>query len=223
MGPGNSLARGPYCFILRPHKACRRWLLLALLSGLLSAEAGPGCCATRPPRPQTRGLHAFVLGASRGRLKGPWKRRAADVSRAILSESRLRGLDPVMLMAVIANESSFNPAAIGSHGEVGLMQIRPGTAEWIARIKKLPYKGRRTLLDPVQNIRLGAAYMGLLRQRYGRDCRLILAAYNMGSASLERALARRRSVNSYPCRVLKRYAGLRAELRELRSGLRSRV
>lgn len=179
--------------------------------------AGARFCAAASRRARDRNVREFVLAGSRRHLKGRWKRYAPKISEAILAESRRGGMDPVFLMAVIANESSFNPAARGSHGEIGLMQIKPDTAAWISKIKRLPYKGRRTLLDPVQNIRLGAAYIGYLKERHGSDCRLYLAAYNMGPGNVRRALARRQRVDAYPSRVLRHYAGLYAELR---SGLR---
>lgn len=188
----------------------KRFLLTALAALFLT---GAGLCAAASRRDRDGGLRAFVLSGSRRHLKSGWKGRAPEVSEAILAESRRNGLDPVFLMAVIANESSFDPGARGSHGEIGLMQLKPDTAEWIAQVKHLPYRGSRTLLDPVQNIRLGAAYIGYLKGRYGRDSRLYLAAYNMGCGSMSRALARRRSVDAYPLRVLRRYEGLTAELR----------
>ena len=189
-------------------------LLAALAAALLT---GTSFCAAAARRGRERGVAAFVLSGSRRRLADRWKGRAPEISEAILAESRRNGMDPVFLMAVIANESSFNPGALGSHGEIGLMQLKPDTARWIAQVKHVPYRGRRTLFDPAQNIRLGAAYLGYLKERYGRDSRLYLAAYNMGCGSVSRALAARRRVDAYPLRVLKHYEGLYAELR---TGLR---
>ncbi|MFX5793561.1 transglycosylase SLT domain-containing protein, partial [Acinetobacter baumannii] len=68
-------------------------------------------------------------------------------------------------VAVIDTESSFRPNARGSHGEIGLMQLKPSTAQWIARRHGLPWWGPATLLDPAAIVRLGAAYLSDIRNR----------------------------------------------------------
>jgi soluble lytic murein transglycosylase len=97
-----------------------------------------------------------------------------------VAEGRKRRLDPVFLCAVIERESRFIPTKVGSHGEIGLMQIRPATGEWIARKYLLPWHGAETLRDPVSNIRIGAAYFAFLRQSFKSRGQLYLSAYNLG-------------------------------------------
>ena len=131
-----------------------------------------------------------------------------------MQESFRYGFDPIFLMAVIQNESSFQPGIVGTSGEVGLMQITPVTAEWIADKYGLAYKGRHYLFDPVNNIRIGAAYLSFLREKFDFNSRLYLSAYNMGISNVNRALDRDVLPQEYASRVLKRYVNFYREIKE---------
>ncbi len=138
-------------------------------------------------------------------LQGKWKRRSHEVARAIMEESSKYKFDPVFLMAVIQNESSFNPTIRGTSGEIGLMQVLPTTAQWIAKRNGLQWEGEKTLLDPVKNIRIGSAYMAFLRERTAAQGGLYLAAYNMGLKNVYRALKKDVHPKDYAIRVMQRY------------------
>lgn len=143
---------------------------------------------------------------------GKFAKIAGEVAKTLVEESVRHGFDPLFLMAVIENESSFNPLIRGTSGEIGLMQILPDTAAWIAKIANLPYKNEKTLEDPVQNIRLGAAYIAHLREKFDSHGQLYLAAYNMGSGNVKRALASKTMPKIYPTRVMKRYVRFYTEI-----------
>ncbi len=146
-------------------------------------------------------------------LKGKWRSRASKISRTVLEESRKHGLDPVFLLAVIQSESSFRPEVIGGAGEIGLMQIRVGTGRWIAERNKIAWKGRKTLKDPIQNIRIGAAYLAYLRETFDQHGRLYIAAYNMGPGNVESALENDVWPKDYPARVMRRYVAYYRQLK----------
>lgn len=156
---------------------------------------------------------SFVREETRESLKGP-KRVSAQVARAIVDEARKHELDPIFLMAVIQAESSFDPRKVGTSGEIGLMQILPATGKWIARKFGLPWKGKRTLRDPVQNVRIGAAYISYLREEFDSHSRLYLAAYNMGPLNVRKALSRKVWPKDYPIRVMERYIQYYSDLKE---------
>ncbi len=81
------------------------------------------------------------------------------------------GLDPALVMAVVETESRFHPLALSPKGAVGLMQIRPATARHLGLDK--PF-------DPLKNLEAGVKYLAWLKERFGGDIRLALAAYNAG-------------------------------------------
>jgi hypothetical protein len=61
------------------------------------------------------------------------------------------GLDPTLILAVMAVESSFNPFAQSSVGAQGLMQVMTRVHD----DKYEPYGGSRAAFDPVTNLRVG--------------------------------------------------------------------
>ena len=154
---------------------------------------------------QRNDVTAFVRQITKSSLGKKWKKSASRISRAILEESKRHGFDPIFLVSVIQTESSFSPTARGTSGEIGLMQLRPETGKWIAQEFDLPWKGKKTLYDPVANIRLGSAYLSLLREKFGKDGRLYIPAYNMGPSRLKDSVAQRIFPIDYARRVMKKY------------------
>jgi soluble lytic murein transglycosylase-like protein len=101
----------------------------------------------------------------------------------IYEEAKRAGIEPAMAFGVIAQESGFDPSAVGSSGERGLMQIKPSTAR--------AYDARITpdgLLRPETNLRLGLRHLKREVEYFG-DPILGLMSYHMGRARLERRLA----------------------------------
>jgi soluble lytic murein transglycosylase-like protein len=88
-------------------------------------------------------------------------------------------LQPHLVLSIIATESNFDASAVSPKDAHGLMQLIPGTA---ARF------GVRNILDPVQNIRGGMAYLRWLMARFEGDLTLVSAAYNAGEGAVERYL-----------------------------------
>jgi soluble lytic murein transglycosylase len=146
------------------------------------------------------------------RLPKIFKPRANAIAKAIIDESTNHSLDPYFVMAVISGESSFNPLIIGPVGEIGLMQIRPTTGEWISKIIKAEWKGESTLKDPVKNIKLGVAYLSWLRNKFQGHGQLYVAAYNMGPKSVKKAVSRNVYPKDYPIHVMKRYIAFYKEI-----------
>jgi soluble lytic murein transglycosylase len=147
-------------------------------------------------------------------LKKPWKKLSKQISKTIILESEKYKFDPIFLMAVIENESSFNPEAIGTSGEIGLMQLTPQTAKWITEKYDFPWHGPKSLKDPVTNIKIGAAYLAYLREKFDSRSQLYLAAYNMGTTNVLRALGKQIWPKEYSSRVMQRYVRFYSELRE---------
>ena len=96
------------------------------------------------------------------------------------------GVDPLLVWAVMREESGFRPEAISHSGARGLMQLLPSTARWIAEERLgIPYREEK-LSDPDYNIRLGTWYLRYLLDQFGGKVAWAVAAYNGGPGNLRR-------------------------------------
>jgi soluble lytic murein transglycosylase len=98
------------------------------------------------------------------------------------------GLPASWLLAIIRQESIFNPDAISPAQAMGLMQVLPSTAREVARKIKLPPPSEASLLEPALNIRLGSAYLASLDALFDGHDALATAAYNAGPTAVRRWL-----------------------------------
>ena len=115
---------------------------------------------------------------------------AADLralAQTIVREARRHAIDPDLVLAVIAVESSYHRRAVSRVGARGLMQLMPATGKALARKLELQWEGDASLFDPQLNVTLGVAYLGQLKERFG-DIEKSLAAYNWGPTRIGRAL-----------------------------------
>lgn len=133
------------------------------------------------------------------------RKLASVISKTILSEAEKYDLDPLFLVALIQNESSFKTRQIGSVGEIGLMQLRPETAEWIAQKFKIKHSGREALFNPAHNIKIGTAFLSLLRKQFNNKGQLYVSAYNMGAQKVKNMVEEKKKPTIYMSAVLKRY------------------
>jgi len=97
--------------------------------------------------------------------------------RLIREASETNGIRFELIKAIIQVESSFNPNAVSKAGALGLMQIMPLHFEAL-QIND-PF-------DPWDNIMGGTYFFKQLLDRFDGDVSLSLAAYNAGSAAVER-------------------------------------
>jgi len=93
-------------------------------------------------------------------------------------------VDAALIASVIRAESGFRASAVSHKGAVGLMQIMPATAEYIAtRLAMTEYD----LSNPEHNIRMGTYYLKYLHDKFG-DVRTALMAYNAGEGNVTKWL-----------------------------------
>lgn len=94
-------------------------------------------------------------------------------------------LDPLLIVALMRQESLFDPRAHSPAGARGLMQLMPKTAQHVAT--SIGKAGDDLdLEDPHTNIELGSRYLGGLIARYGADPLKAIAAYNAGEAAVDK-------------------------------------
>ncbi len=93
-------------------------------------------------------------------------------------------LPPSLIYGVIWVESRFNPQATSPVGAMGLMQLMPKTARYLAECIK--WEGDADAYDPAFNIAAGSYYVARLIRQFNGDVDLALAAYNAGPGNIEK-------------------------------------
>jgi soluble lytic murein transglycosylase len=104
----------------------------------------------------------------------------------IRQQAQDKGLDPALIAAVIYAESHFRDGQTSSAGALGLMQLTPQTARYIAHKSGGTAFVVGDLATPQVNIAYGAYYLRYLLSRYGGNETLALAAYNAGEGNVDR-------------------------------------
>jgi len=97
-------------------------------------------------------------------------------------------VEAALIFAVMRQESLYRSDAESAAGAVGLMQLTAGTARDVTAALGLDTGVAGDLLDPAINIRLGAARLAALIERYDDHLVPALAAYNAGPAAADRWL-----------------------------------
>lgn len=114
----------------------------------------------------------------------PWPNR-----NAVEAEAREFGIDPLLLVAIVRQESVFDPEALSPAGARGLAQLLPGTAAFTARGLDVSFD-REWITVPDLNLHLGAAHLVELLRRFGGRVEPAVAAYNAGALPVARWLDR---------------------------------
>ena len=95
--------------------------------------------------------------------------------------SKINNFSPYLIYAVILQESSFNKNAVSYVGAVGLMQVMPKTATFIAKsLGEIEYD----LFDAKTNIKFGTYYLRYLLDKFS-VLETALLAYNAGEGTVK--------------------------------------
>lgn len=154
-------------------------------------RADPRWIASRNKLPKSWLIHPgqrLVVGFTYMRIAAPGTPQPAKrvdkayVRRLITREARRWGVDPALALALAYNESGWQQHVVSSVGAIGVMQVMPGTGEWVSR-----YVAHRplNLRDVEDNVEAGIRYFALLQRVAGRDD-LALAGYYQGLASVRK-------------------------------------
>ena len=88
--------------------------------------------------------------------------------------------DLALVLAMIRTESRFRAEAVSSRGAVGLMQVMPDTAGWMAAQQRLDDYTDDKLCEAGWNLRIGILYLQYLKGLFPDSLPQALAAYNAG-------------------------------------------
>jgi soluble lytic murein transglycosylase-like protein len=97
-------------------------------------------------------------------------------------------VDRALIYAFMRQESKFKTQATSRAGALGLMQLMPRTASYVAQDRSLQYRdGQERLYDPAYNLMLGQNYVRyLIKGEAQGDLFHLAAAYNGGPGNLRR-------------------------------------
>jgi len=104
----------------------------------------------------------------------------ADIER----ETASLDISPLVVLALIREESRFDSKAVSVDGARGLMQLLPATASWIASGDDSSRLLPDDLFDPPRNIAIGIRYFSYLLKRSKGSLVGALAAYNAGEGKM---------------------------------------
>jgi soluble lytic murein transglycosylase len=105
----------------------------------------------------------------------------------ILKWSQQRQLNPLLVTALIRQESRFEPEIESSAGALGLMQVIPPTAKTSAQNIGLT---KYSLTNPEDNINIGTYYLDFTHQKYSNNSMLAVASYNAGPNAVAKWVSR---------------------------------
>ncbi len=104
----------------------------------------------------------------------------------VMPEATSRGVDPLLVLGLIRQESLFDNRAVSPAAAYGLMQLLLPTAERLAPKAGMETVSLDDLFRPETNVRLGVAYLAELNERFAANPILVLASYNAGETAAER-------------------------------------
>lgn len=123
----------------------------------------------------------------------------APQARLTLEAARYAGIDPLLLVAITWEESSYCKDAVSSAGAQGLTQLMPGTAREV---------GVQDPFDERQSLYGGALYLRMMYARFG-DWTYAILAYHDGATNVTNRAYSVAGVQ-YVSKVLGRYQGLKS-------------
>jgi soluble lytic murein transglycosylase len=181
--------------------------VLGLVVPLFSAfvALGPLCCLLACATAETE-REDLIVTILRERAAHLHRSERREIARELSRAERETGVHALLLLAVAEEESHFRVEAKSRRGALGLLQVRPATARDVAARHRIRWSGPPSLFEPSVNIRIGAAYLAELEERFGA-WDPALTAYNRGPTAARKAVTRgRRPTSRYAGRVLKRFA-----------------
>ncbi len=154
------------------------------LAAMLLDAAGLYTRSHRTAAAQLKAMGAFWPDArTAGYMRLAWPRPFKDIVERAARES---AVDPMLIWAVMRQESAFVTGVESRANAIGLMQLILPTARSMAKVLRLEATPE-TLRRPEVNVRLGAAYLSrLIRDLH--ETLLAIPGYNAGGGAIARKL-----------------------------------
>jgi soluble lytic murein transglycosylase len=133
-----------------------------------------------------RSIDGINIGWALLEQEGSWDRNLLRVAfpfpyrELVRREAEEWGIDPLLMAAIIRQESAFKADIVSRAGAIGLMQVMPPTGQQLARRHGPDPFSNESLSRPEVNLHLGAAFFVDMSRRYDHDLPLVLSAYNAG-------------------------------------------
>jgi soluble lytic murein transglycosylase len=132
-----------------------------------------------------------ILGFSKtGYLDDLARRFPMPFDTELQRNAKKNNIDSAWAFAIVRRESSFMPDAASGAGALGLMQVMPRTARYIA--KKIIRKS--ALFNPERNVEIGTQYMRYLMNKMNNNPILATASYNAGWRKVKRWLPEKENI-----------------------------
>lgn len=166
--------------VRRARASARGGLLRFAMLGFVSIAGAPGVCAAAEEAPVDGGQRtasaAMPVEAGVSAAASAARTGSVAIYRALVeAEARRAGMPGEVAEAVMAVESGYDPRAIGSVGEIGLMQVLPSTARMLGFVGAAD-----ALAAPETNIHYGVAYLARAWRLAGGDLCTAVMKYRAG-------------------------------------------
>ncbi|HEY0710373.1 MAG TPA: transglycosylase SLT domain-containing protein [Polyangia bacterium] len=133
-------------------------------------------------------LTGYRRGYPQGLREAMWRLSYPKAfPETVAAVSRSNRVPEALQLAIMREESAFNPRIESFANALGLTQMLVKTAR---RFSERPVT-RETLLDPTRNLEFGSKLLSFLLERYHRKEPLVIASYNAGEGAVDRWLGER--------------------------------
>ena len=106
-------------------------------------------------------------------------------------------LEPSLVFAIVKTESGFDKNAISKKGAMGLMQLMPSTAMWVASKLNIDNFEIYDLYNPATNLNIGCYYFRYLLDKY-KSVKAAAACYNAGEGAMQKYIDSNKNITSFP-------------------------
>lgn len=166
-----------------------------------------------------RDFQNFILSSIPKKLR-PRLKRYLPLALDVANKYQV---DPFWVLAVMWTESHFNENAKSHVKARGLMQIMPGTSQYLAEILNMDFPRSRSqrvnfVLNVNTNIEMGVFYLKKLLRKFNGNYVYATVAYNMGPGWALRQIREKRPIgvrNNYLNKVTNAYNRLSKVFRQV--------